>query len=185
MNSNDPNHMIQEVIRLVESSENSNIRLKANGGNSILLVCDPPREGEYIESIQTLMSSEKYHVIDLISIICEFVSTNKSDLDEKFSLLKGSIPQIFKIPEGEEGEDLFNLIMLKIQESLESKKIPVIIHSGALFGSGIDNIHIMESKIVMNASVPTIILYPATSEKGKLMFLGSRPASRYRCHIVE
>jgi len=185
MNSNDPNHIIHEVIRLVEYSENSNIRLKANGGNSILLVCDPSREGEYIESIHALMSSDKYQVIDLNSIISEFVSANISDLEERFRLLKGSIPQIFKIPEEEEGEDLFNLIIFKIQESLESKKIPVIIHSGALFGSGIDNIHIMESKIVMNASVPTIILYPATSEKGKLMFLGSRPASRYRCHIVE
>ena len=185
MNLNDPNHIIQEVIRLVESSEDSNIRLNANGGNSILLVCEPSREYEYIDSIHAYMSSEKYHIIDLNDLICEFVSANMTGLDERFDLLKGSIPQIFKIPEDEEGDDLFNLIISRIHESLENYKVPVLIHSGALFGSGIDNIHIMENKTIINANLPTIILYPATSEKGKLMFLGSRSASRYRCLIVE
>jgi hypothetical protein len=59
-----------------------------------------------------------------------------------------------------------------------------LIHSGALYGSGIDNIHLMENELVMKSNLPLIILYPATKEGEKLLFLSKRPASKYRCMIV-
>jgi hypothetical protein len=113
------------------------------------------------------------------------VANNKEELESSFELLKGSIHQIFKTPDGEEGNDLFGLIIGSIQKSLDAKKIPVLIHSGALYGSGIDNIHLMEHEIIMKASVPLLILYPATRDGDKLLFLSKRPASRYRCMIVD
>jgi len=36
-----PEHLIIQVKRIVESNKRSEIRLNANGGNSILLVCPP------------------------------------------------------------------------------------------------------------------------------------------------
>jgi len=60
-----------------------------------------------------------------------------------------------------------------------------LIHTGALYGSGIDNIHIMEHPEVMQSHQPLIILYPATHEQDKLLFLGKRPASKYRCLMIE
>jgi len=42
----------------------------------------------------------------------------------------------------------------------------------------------MENELVMKAKSPLIILYPATQEGEQLMFLNSRPASKYRCMIV-
>jgi hypothetical protein len=44
-----PQNTILEAKRLVEFDRRSEIRLNANGGNSILIVCDPMREPEYVE----------------------------------------------------------------------------------------------------------------------------------------
>lgn len=180
-----PEHVILDVKRLVESDKRSEIRLKANGGNSILIVCDPIREFEYILAIKNLMEANSYCIIDLTKILTEFVESNKEELEEYFILLEASTNQIFKSPESENTKDFFRLILLAISKSLSDNKIPVLINSGVLYGSGIDNIHIMENELIMNASLPLIILYPATRDGDKLMFLSKRPASRYRCMILD
>ena len=77
------------------------------------------------------------------------------------------------------------LIMNAIKQSYDAGKVPIVIHAGALYGSGIDNIHIMEHPVVMQSKLPLIILYPATHDQNKLLFLGKRPASKYRCLIIE
>ncbi len=178
-----PEHIILQVKRLVESDKQSEIRLNANGGNSILLVCPPNMEKEFIIKLFDLLGDE-YSIIDLNQLIVTFVERNKSDLDEMFDILKGSVHQIFKAPEGETGPDFFSVILNKIEHSFDQHKIPVLINSGALYGSGIDNIHLMESELVMKSKKPLIILYPATQDGDQLMFLNSRPASKYRCMII-
>lgn len=180
-----PEQIIIETKRTVESDRRSEIRINANGGNSILVVCEPNRELEYIQAIQKLMPEDTYRIIDLNQMLNEFVETNHAELEESFKLLKSSVNQIFKTPDGEQGFDLFKLIITAITDSLNDEKVPVIIHSGALYGSDIDNIHIMEHEQVMNASLPLIILYPATKEKEHLMFLSKRPASKYRCMVID
>jgi hypothetical protein len=102
-----------------------------------------------------------------------------------FHLLKGSVHQIFKAPEGETGPDLFKHLLSAIKQTYSEQKTPILIHSGALYGSGIDNIHLMENELVMKSKLPLIILYPATQEGDRLMFLNTRPASKYRCMIVK
>lgn len=181
----DPENTILAVKRLVESDKRSEIRLNANGGNSILIVCEPDRELDFIKAIRVHMNEVNYQVIDLNELLNKFIELNMDDLEESFKLLKSSINQIFKTPNGEEGSDLFGLITQSLKNSLDSGKIPVVIHSGALYGSDIDNIHIMESEFIMNASLPLIILYPATKENDTLMFLSKRPASKYRCMVIE
>ncbi|MBF0120842.1 MAG: hypothetical protein HQK79_18600 [Desulfobacterales bacterium] len=185
MSLNNPVNVIQTTMRLIQSNENSNIRLNAHGGNSILMVCDPIHELQYINEIYSLMDNDKYEIIDLNDVFCKFVSENKSDIIDSFELLKGSLNQIFKKPDGEESPDFFGLILKEIEKSLSADKVPVLINSGVLYGSGIDNIHIMESEIVMKSALPIIILYPAAKIKDKLMFLNKRSASKYRCMIVE
>ena len=180
-----PEHTILETKRLVESDKRSDIRLNANGGNSIIIACEPSKELVYIKAINELMGKETYDIIDLSHLLNQFVETYKMDIEDSFDLLKGSIHQIFKVPDGEKGADLFGLIIHAISNSLKCHKIPVLIHTGALYGSGIDNIHIMENELIMKASLPLIILYPATKDGENLFFLGKRPASRYRCMIVE
>ena len=178
-----PEHIITQVKKLVESDKRSEIRLNANGGNSILLVCPPNLEHQFIVKLKELMGAE-YSIIDLNELLISFVENNKSHLSDMFDLLRGSVHQIFKSPEGETGPDLFSIILSKIENSYNEDKIPVMIHSGALYGSGIDNIHLMECELVMKSKKPLIILYPATQDGDQLMFLNFRPASKYRCMIV-
>lgn len=185
MSLSSPENTIQTAMRLVDSDENSHIRINANGGNSILIVCEPIKEIDYINTIQKLMTTDKYEIIDLNHVLCEFVAENKEDIKVGFDLLRGSIHQIFKTPNGEEGTDLLGLILQAISDTLNTNRIPVLINAGSLYGSGINNIHIMESDLVMRACLPLLILYPATREQDKLLYLGKRSASKYRCMIVD
>ncbi|KAA6348339.1 hypothetical protein EZS27_004229 [termite gut metagenome] len=178
-----PEHTINQVKQIVESNKRSEIRLNANGGNSILLVCAPEQEHAFITKLQEMLNNEDYELIDLNELLISFIE-NSGDIKELFELLKGSVHQIFKSPEEEIGNDLFSLILSAIENSYLNDKIPVLIHNGALYGSGIDNIHLMESELVMKSNKPLIIVYPATQNGDKLMFLNSRPASKYRCMIV-
>lgn len=184
MQLQNPEYIITETKRIVESDKRSEIRLNANGGNSILIVCDPKDEWEYIKSFGKLLDLKTYQIIDLNELLINFIAADRDTLDESFELLKGSIHQIFKAPEGETGPDLFGHILSSIKNSFQNNKIPVLINSGALYGTGIDNIHLMENELVMKSSLPLIILYPATKDGDKLLFLSKRPASKYRCMII-
>jgi hypothetical protein len=176
--------IVNQVKRVVESNKRSEIRLNSNGGNSILLVSPPDLEYKYIEMIYNIMGPETYRIIDLNKLLISYIDENRKDIEESFELLKGSVHQIFKAPEGEDGPSLFSCIMKEINDSFSQEKIPVLIHTGSLYGSDIENIHIMESEAVMKSNIPLVILYPGTNEGDKIMFLSSRPASKYRCMIV-
>lgn len=180
-----PEHTIAQVKRTVESEKRSEIRLNANGGNSILVVCPPDREIEFIKVIKKEMNTENYSVIDLNELLISFIEQNRAYIIDSFEVLKGSVHQIFKAPVGEIGPDFFTNILEAIQNVFAENKIPILIHSGTLYGSGIDNLHLMESAIVMKSSKPLIILYPAIQDGEQLMFLNSRPASKYRCMIIK
>lgn len=182
--SQSPEQVIAQVKRLVESDKRSEIRLNANGGNSILIVCPPKQELDFINAMNTSFEQTSYQIIDLNKLLIDFVKNNKEMLVESFDLLRGSIHQIFKIPEGEIGNDLFSSIFEVLKDSFDNHKIPVLIHSGALYGTGIDNIHLMENELVMKSKFPIIILYPATQDGDKLLFLSQRSASKYRCMII-
>lgn len=185
MTSATPDELIIQTKRLIESGKHTEIRLKANGGNSILLVCPPQQENEYLAALSVHFSPDHYQIIDLEVILLDFVEAHQDDLPELFDMLRGSIHQIFKAPEGETGPDLFEMIQQAIASSFSQNKTPVLVHTGVLYGTGIDSIHIMESSLVMKSSVPIILLYPATKQDGQLLFLSQRPASKYRCLIIE
>jgi hypothetical protein len=184
MSSLHPEQVILQTKKLIESDKRSEIRLNANGGNSILIVCEPKEELIYLEQIEKLLDDSAFSVIDLNRLLVEFVDNNRLELEELFELLKGSVHQIFKAPEGEESEDLFKMILHKIEEAFSKNKVPILTHTGTLHGSGIENIHIMEHPVVMKSNIPLIILYPATSEGNNLLFLTKRQASKYRCMII-
>ena len=70
---NNPAHIILEAKRLVESDRRSEIRLNANGGNSILLVCPPNLEFQYIEKLVEMMPVDTYKIIDINEMLISFV----------------------------------------------------------------------------------------------------------------
>lgn len=185
MSLNNPNHVIIDAKRLVESDRRSEIRLNANGGNSILIVCDPIAETDYIAAIEQNLTADNYSILDLNKCLVDFVAENRKELVELFDLLQSATQEIFKAPATEESQDLFKAIIGHIQKAYNGNKVPVLVNTGALYGTGIDNIHFMEHEAVMQSSLPLLILYPATKEGDNLLFLGKRPASKYRCMIVQ
>lgn len=184
MSAVNPNQIINQLKRIIEADKHSEIRLSANGGNSILIVCDPMEEQQFIDSINNNLDKNKFESIDINKLLIGFVKENKQNLEILFDLLQGSVNQIFKAPPDEESEDFFKKIIQSISEKYADSKIPILINTGVLYGAGIDNINIMEHEVVMNASQPLVVLYPATQEKDSLAFLGKRPASKYRCMII-
>ena len=95
-----PEYIITQLLRLVNSDKRSEIRLNANGGNSVLVVCPNSLEYQFIEKIYSMMPTSTFQVIDINEILISFVKALQADIDEMFDLLKGSVHQIFKTPEG-------------------------------------------------------------------------------------
>lgn len=176
---------IEQVKKLVESGDKSDIKHNANGGNSILLVCPPQEEYLYIEASRKILSENVFEMIDVNHLLIEFIGQHKEELLEKFNLLQSSVHQIFKSPPEEEEDDFFNTIIEKIDKTFKAGKVPFLYGVGSLFGTGIDNIQIIEHELVMKAQLPLVILYPATDAGDKLMFLNTRPASKYRCMVIK
>jgi hypothetical protein len=184
MPNSNPEDIIIETKSFVESERSSEVKLKANGGNAILIVYEPIRETEFIVAINKLFSNSDYLIIDLNRLLMEFVEKHKSSLKDLFEQLQLSFHEIFKAPPFEESEDLYRIIIKEILDSINSGKVPILINTGALYGTGIECIHIMENEKIMSASRPIIILYPATKEPDRLMFLSKRPATKYRCMVI-
>lgn len=185
MNSAKLTKFVDSLRVFVESTSKQDIRLGANGGNSILVAVPPAEELSYINEIKKQFSNDFYEIIDLNQLLVRFYSDQKHVLDEKFEFLASSPEQIFKSPEGEVSEDYFSMIIEQIDSSFKAGKAPVLINTGALYGTGIDNIHIMEHKVVMNAHLPLYVIYPSIKKNGKLLYLGIRVASKYRCLVME
>jgi hypothetical protein len=177
-------YQIERVKKLIETDNKSEIKLEANGGNSILLICSPEEEYLFIEELHKFLPQDKYALIDVNHLLIEFIGKYKEEIMEKLNLLQSSVHQVFKAPAGEDDNDFFKYIIEKIKTSFEERKVPFLYSVGALYGTGIDNIHIMEHKDIMNAQLPLVILYPATMNNDRLMFLNSRPASKYRCALI-
>lgn len=175
---------IKDLEQAVQAYNKNNIKLSANGGNSILFMCPPVEESEYIAVMKKTLNSEKYMFLDMNDLLVKFVEENADEIKMKFDFLRNSSNQIFKLPQGEEGNDLFGMIIEEIVSAYDAGKIPVLIRVGALNGTDIENIHIMENKTVMNGKKPLVILYPAENKNQEIIFLGIRPASKYRCMVI-
>ena len=175
---------IEQVKKLVESGDKSDIKHNANGGNSILLVCPPEEENLYIEASRKILSENVFEMIDINRLLIGFIGQHKEELLEKFNLLQSSVHQLFKSPPEEEEVDFFKTIIENIDKTFRAGKVPFLYGVGSLYGTGIDNIQIIENERIMQAPLPLVILYPARDTKDKLMFLNSRPASKYRCMII-
>ena len=184
MNASKIESKIRDLENAVRAFDENNIKLSANGGNSMLFMCPPLEEGNYIRLMRQDLNPDKYSFIDLNELLVKFIDDNEAEIKLKYELLQNSSNHIFKLPPGEEGNDLFQLIIQAIVSVYDQNKIPILIRVGALNGTDIENIHIMENKVVMQGKNPVIILYPADKKNDEIMFLGIRPASKYRCMVI-
>lgn len=114
MPNSNPEDIIIDTKSFVESERSSEVKLNANGGNAILIVCEPIREMEFITAINKLFRDSDYLIIDLNKLLMEFVEKHKSSLKDTFEQLQSSFNEIFKAPPFEESEDLYRIIIKEI-----------------------------------------------------------------------
>ena len=159
------------------------LRLQANGGNSILFSYPPNEEQLYIEKARELYA-DKAAFVDISKLLVQFIDEDSwESFSEYYKDFINTPHLIFR--SNDPAPDLFDLIINEIKRACENEKIPFLIRTGCLFGTGIENVNIMEHKAVMNLPHPLVIFYPSKIEDDNLYFLNFKPASKYRCTLVK
>lgn len=159
------------------------LRKQANGGNSILFSYQPNEEVLYVEKARELYY-DKAAFIDISQL---FVKSIEGDGWESFKDyyqdFQNTPHVIFK--SDDPSVDLFDLIISEIKAACNEDKIPFLIRTGCLYGTGIENLNIMEHPAVMTLPHPLVIFYPSRIEDDNIYFLNFKPASKYRCILVK
>lgn len=159
------------------------LRRQANGGNSILFSYPPDEEHLYIEKAKELYQ-EKADFIDASKLLVKFIDQDGWDSFKNYYHDFQNTPhKIFH--SDDPSTDLFDLIINEIKVACENHKIPFLVRTGCLYGTGIENVNIMEHRSVMDLSHPLVIFYPSRIEDDNLYFLNFKPASKYRCTLVK
>jgi len=159
------------------------LRKKANGGNSILFSYPPDEENQYINKARELYS-EKVEFIDVSKLLLSYIDKDGWDaFSEYYKDFRNTPYLVFRSDDPE--TDLFDLIISAIKQASENEKIPFLIRSGCLYGTGIENVNIMEHRDVMSLKHPLVIFYPSKISEDNIYFLNFKPASKYRCTLVK
>ncbi len=154
---------------------------KCNGGKSILFVYPPKDEKAYIAKAQEVLT-DGYTFIDVRDSFRQFLDdVGMEDFEENYKEFK---EEVFYSQNFEEGT-FFATLIQQIQKVFAEGKVPVLVHTGVLYGMNFSNINIMEHPMVMASRIPLVVFYPATVEDDQIMFLGKQPASKYRCIVIK
>lgn len=159
------------------------LRRKANGGNSILFSYPPDEERQYIEKAKELYT-DTAEFIDVSKLFVKYIDEDGWDAFKEYYIdFKNTPHLIFR--SDDPSIDLFDMIINEIMRACQNDKIPFLIRTGCLVGTGIENVNIMENKAVMNLLHPLVIFYPSKIENDNIYFLNFKPASKYRCILVK
>lgn len=160
------------------------LRREANGGNSILFSYPSNEEQQYIEKVK---EPDAYNAafIDVSELLVQLI--DEYGWDEFKNYYHEMMPSSYKVffDKDSQETDLFDLIINEIEKACCNGKVPFLIRTGCLFGTGIENVNIMENKVVMNLPHPLVIFYPSKIEDDNIYFLNFKPASKYRCTLVK
>ncbi len=159
------------------------LKRQANGGNSILFSFQPNEEHLYIDQAK-LLYQEKATFIDISHLLVKFIDGIGWDAFQRYYSFKKSTPHII-FRSDNPGIYLFDFIIEEIQIACDHDKIPFLIRTGCLYGTGIENVNIMEHKAVMSLKHPLVIFYPSRIEDDNIYFLNFKLASKYRCVLVK
>jgi len=159
------------------------LRKQANGGNSILFSYQPNEEILYVEKARELYYG-KAAFIDISKLLVKCIDGDGWDsFKNYYHDFKNTPHVIFK--SDDPSIDLFDLIISEIEAACNDDKIPFLIRTGCLYGTGIENVNIMEHSAVMVLPHPLVIFYPSRIEDDNIYFLNFKPASKYRCILVK
>lgn len=166
----------------VLSQDLTQLRLDANGGNSILFVYPNDEDSLYISEAKRRFNGKAIFV-DVAKALTDYqeeigIETFKELEDElgvEVYYRKGATDTFF--------EYLVNRIALAA-----SQQLPVfLVATSAIANKGFSNINIMEHPTVKSAKQPLVYFYPSVQEGDKIYFLGDKNhvASKYRCRVIK
>jgi hypothetical protein len=179
---NEQKRKFDDLRVAIETQNRSQLRARANGGNTILFTYTPSEENLYVAQALHLFPNASF--IDLSKLLIEYIDeTGWTDFQEFYQAYESSPYLVFK-SDGEQS-DFFQCIMQAIQKAFDEDKVPFIIRTGILYGTGIENVNIMEHKVVMEHHQPLVIFYPSKVVGDNLYFLNFKPASKYRCNLID
>lgn len=157
------------------------LKRSANGGNTVLFVYPPAEEEEYISKAKELYPDG--HFIDVAELFVK--SIDSVGIEDFKQFYKDYVMTPSVLFTNEDPNCLFSLIVHEICLASQDGKTTFLIHTGALEGTGIENVNIMEHKSVMSQGIPLVICYPSTYKNEELLFLNHKSASKYRCNLVK
>ena len=165
----------------LHANNRTQLKRDANGGNTVLFIYPPNEENAYMKKAKALYPEAYF--IDISQLFVRYIDTvGWDDFKEFYQAYETTPDQVFK---NDDAVNLFRMIQEEIQKAAETDKIPFVIRTGALHGTGIVNQHVMEDSVVLGLKQPVVFFYPGKIEKGELLFLNFKPASKYRCKIVQ
>jgi len=160
------------------------LSLNANGGKTIIFSFLPKYENKYIEEVKKIYK-DKAIFIDLSKIFVDYIDT--IGIDNFKGLYKDFIKTshiIFRDENDTSNKDFFNMIIEEIKNADNLGKLPILLRTGVLYGTGIENQNILEHDIVMKLKQALILFYPSKIENNDLLFLNFKTASRYRALLI-
>tara|TARA_B100000315_G_C14539751_1_gene570282 strand:+ start:203 stop:739 length:537 start_codon:yes stop_codon:yes gene_type:complete len=166
----------RELESILKNRDKQSIKMDAHGGHTVLFIYPPNEEITYLEKVKE--EYPKAELINVADLLIEYIDQfGLEKFTEAYSDYQSEPQKLFK--------DFLKMIISKIENAGVNNKLPVLIRSGALSGTGIENISIMDSPIVHKLPIPLVILYPATEAGDKrLKFLNYKPASDYRSVVI-
>lgn len=176
------NEKFSDLKFILENQDRQTIKMNAQGGNSILFVYPPKEEQKYLQKMGQFYPDAYF--INIAELFAEFIDKNgPDDFFDAFEEYASEPEKLFKSEFAQ--DDFFSMVLNEIKIADEQNKMPVLIRTGAFYGTGIENINFMDSDIVHSLHFPLIIMYPATiGADGKLKFLNHKLASDYRAIVI-
>lgn len=175
-------HKFNALHILLERNDKGFLKMHAHGGNSILFTYPPQEEKVYLERIRIEYPDACF--IDLAELFVAYIDDiGCEDFVEIYEEYASEPEKLFRSDMN--ADDFYQRILRAIQQAGDARKIPVLLRTGALYGTGVENINIMDSKIVHDLPLPLVIMYPAAvGADNKLQFLNVKPASDYRATVI-
>lgn len=151
------------------------LEVTAQGGNFIRLIYPPGEEKRYLERLQDSYPEEAH--INVAKLFVQVIDSY--GLEEFLEIFRHHKPEkVFQSKSSKE-PNLLNFILDAIEEADENGRIPFLIRTGALYGTGIRLSAVTKTQVVSELTNPLVIFYPAKETGGNPLYLNIRRTSDY------